>query len=246
MKYFIFFIISSLFITLFVVTINLPLSVIKPILSENFPEITYSKIEGTIWSGEISDLSFANEYLGDLKTETDLRSLEFFLNDNEVLVEGKLNLIGTLIERRINLREVNFEIGSRRFLQRIPSISSFSGNNINMTFDIDGCYEASGNLFADLDRRGLLNQEVTTEMEVILGCKDKKLIGDFYSTPNQDILKGNFNVDKELNYVLVANSAMVISKISKLLTKPLSRAPDVKIKGNLYNFFTEIINAYWK
>ena len=237
MKYFIFFIVSSLFITLFVVTINLPLSVIKPILSENFPEITYSKIEGTIWSGEISDLSFANEYLGDLKTETDLRSLEFFLNDNEVLVEGKLNLIGTLIERRINLREVNFEIGSRRFLQRIPSISSFSGNNINMTFDIDGCYEASGNLFADLDRRGLLNQEVTTEMEVILGCKDKKLIGDFYSTPNQDILKGNFNVDKELNYVLVANSAMVISKISKLLTKPLSRAPDVKIKGNLYNFF---------
>ena len=237
MKYFIFFIISSLFITLFVVTINLPLSVIKPLLSENFPEITFSKIEGTIWSGEISDLSFANEYLGDLKTQTDLRSLEFFLNDNEVLVEGKLNLIGTLIERRINLREVNFEIGSRRFLQRIPSISSFSGNNINMTFDIDGCYEASGNLFADLDRRGLLNQEVTTEMEVILGCKDKKLIGDFYSTPNQDILKGNFNVDKELNYVLVANSAMVISKISKLITKPLSRAPDVKIKGNLYNFF---------
>ncbi len=237
MKYFIFFIISSLFITLFVVTINLPLSVIKPILSENFPEITYSKIEGTIWSGEISDLSFANEYLGDLKTQTDLRSLEFFLNDNEVLVEGKLNLIGTLIERRINLREVNFEIGSRRFLQRIPSISSFSGNNINMTFDIDGCYEASGNLFADMDRRGLLNQEVTTEMEVILGCKDKKLIGDFYSTPNQDILKGNFNVDKELNYVLVANSEMVISKISKLIRKPLSRAPDVKIKGNLYNFF---------
>ena len=199
MKYFIFFIISSLFITLFVVTINLPLSVIKPILSENFPEITYSKIEGTIWSGEISDLSFANEYLGDLKTETDLRSLEFFLNDNEVLVEGKLNLIGTLIERRINLREVNFEIGSRRFLQRIPSISSFSGNNINMTFDIDGCYEASGNLFADLDRRGLLNQEVTTEMEVILGCKDKKLIGDFYSTPNQDILKGNFKNFKTHN-----------------------------------------------
>ena len=219
MKYFIFFIVSSLFITLFVVTINLPLSVIKPLLSENFPEITYSKIEGTIWSGEISDLSFANEYLGDLKTETDLRSLEFYLNDNEVLVEGKLNLIGTLIERRINLREVNFEIGSRRFLQRIPSISSFSGNNINMTFDIDGCYEASGNLFADLDRRGLLNQAVTTEMEVILGCKDKKLIGDFYSTPNQDILKGNFNVDNELNYVLVANSAMVISKISKVTTE---------------------------
>ena len=99
-----------------------------------------------------------------------------------------------------------------------------------MTFDIDGCYEASGNLFADLDRRGLLNQEVTTEMEVILGCKDKKLIGDFYSTPNQDILKGNFNVDKELNYVLVANSAMVISKISKLMINAATSEEDKTYK----------------
>ena len=237
MKYLIYFIITSILITSIVVVINLPLRVIKPILSEYFPEITFGKIEGTIWSGKINDLSFANEYLGNLTTETDLRNLKFYLDDNEVTIEGKLNIIGSLMDSQVNLREVNFEIGSRRFLQRIPSISAFSGNNINMTFDIDGCYEASGNLFADLDRKGLLNQAVTNEMEVILGCKDKKLIGDFYSTPNQDVLKGNFSVDNELNYVLVANSAMVLSKISKLIRKPLSRAPDVKIKGNLYNFF---------
>jgi hypothetical protein len=237
MKYLIYFIITSILITSIVVVINLPLRVVKPILSEYFPEITFGKIEGTIWSGKINDLSFANEYLGNLTTETDLRNLKFYLDDNEVTIEGKLNIIGSLMDSQVNLREVNFEIGSRRFLQRIPSISAFSGNNINMTFDIDGCYEASGNLFADLDRKGLLNQAVTNEMEVILGCKDKKLIGDFYSTPNQDVLKGNFSVDNELNYVLVANSAMVLSKISKLIRKPLSRAPDVKIKGNLYNFF---------
>ena len=237
MKYLIYFIITSILITSIVVVINLPLRVVKPILSEYFPEITFGKIEGTIWSGKINDLSFANEYLGNLTTETDLRNLKFYLDDNEVAIEGKLNIIGSLMDSQVNLREVNFEIGSRRFLQRIPSISAFSGNNINMTFDIDGCYEASGNLFADLDRKGLLNQAVTNEMEVILGCKDKKLIGDFYSTPNQDVLKGNFSVDNELNYVLVANSAMVLSKISKLIRKPLSRAPDVKIKGNLYNFF---------
>ena len=237
MKYLIYFIITSILITSIVVVTNLPLRVVKPILSEYFPEITFGKIEGTIWSGKINDLSFANEYLGNLTTETDLRNLKFYLDDNEVTIEGKLNIIGSLMDSQVNLREVNFEIGSRRFLQRIPSISAFSGNNINMTFDIDGCYEASGNLFADLDRKGLLNQAVTNEMEVILGCKDKKLIGDFYSTPNQDVLKGNFSVDNELNYVLVANSAMVLSKISKLIRKPLSRAPDVKVKGNLYNFF---------
>ncbi|MAK14150.1 MAG: hypothetical protein CMK55_00675 [Proteobacteria bacterium] len=237
MKYFIYFIISSFLIISLVVVINLPLRIIKPGMAEYFPEITFSKIDGTIWSGKIYDLSFANEYLGSLNTEMDLRTLKFYLNDNEVSVEGKINIISSIIEEKINLRETNFEIGSRRFLQRVPSISAVSGNNLNMTFDVDGCYEASGNLYADLDRKGLLNQAVTTKMEVILGCKDNKLIGDFFSTPNQDVLKGNFTVDNELNYVLVANSALVLSKISKLLTKPLSRAPDIKIKGNLYELF---------
>ncbi len=237
MKYFIYFIILSFLIISLVVVINLPLRIIKPVMAEYFPEITFSKIDGTIWSGKIYDLSFANEYLGSLNTEMDLRTLKFYLNDNEVSVEGKINIISSIIEEKINLRETNFEIGSRRFLQRVPSISAVSGNNLNMTFDVDGCYEASGNLYADLDRKGLLNQAVTTKMEVILGCKDNKLIGDFFSTPNQDVLKGNFTVDNELNYVLVANSALVLSKISKLLTKPLSRAPDIKIKGNLYELF---------
>ncbi len=237
MKYFIYFIISSFLIISLVVVINLPLRIIKPVMAEYFPEITFSKIDGTIWSGKIYDLSFANEYLGSLNTEMDLRTLKFYLNDNEVSVEGKINIISSIIEEKINLRETNFEIGSRRFLQRVPSISAVSGNKLNMTFDVDGCYEASGNLYADLDRKGLLNQAVTTKMEVILGCKDNKLIGDFFSTPNQDVLKGNFTVDNELNYVLVANSALVLSKISKLLTKPLSRAPDIKIKGNLYELF---------
>ena len=237
MKYFIYFIISSFLIISLVVVANLPLRIIKPVMAEYFPEITFSKIDGTIWSGKIYDLSFANEYLGSLNTEMDLRTLKFYLNDNEVSVEGKINIISSIIEEKINLRETNFEIGSRRFLQRVPSISAVSGNNLNMTFDVDGCYEASGNLYADLDRKGLLNQAVTTKMEVILGCKDNKLIGDFFSTPNQDVLKGNFTVDNELNYVLVANSALVLSKISKLLTKPLSRAPDIKIKGNLYELF---------
>ena len=237
MKYFVYFIISSFLIISLVVVANLPLRIIKPVMAEYFPEITFSKIDGTVWSGKIYDLSFANEYLGNLNTEMDLRTLEFYLDDNEVLVQGKLNIISSIIEEKINLRETNFEIGSRRFLQRIPSISALSGNNLNMKFDLDGCYEASGNLYADFDRKGLLNQSVTTKMEVILGCKDNNLTGDFFSTPNQDVLKGNFTVDNELDYVLEANSALVLSKISKLLRKPLSRAPDIKVKGNLYSFF---------
>jgi hypothetical protein len=83
-----------------------------------------------------------------------------------------------------------------------------------------------------------LNNKYTTKIEGSLGCKNKKLIGNFYSTPNQDIIKGNFSVDKELNYELEGSSAILISKISKILKNPLNaRIPDIKVKGNLYNFF---------
>ena len=70
---------------------------------------------------------FANEYLGNLSTEINQGSLEFSLDDNEVSIEGKLNIISTLIERRVNLRELDFEIRYRKFLQRIPVVSNLEG-----------------------------------------------------------------------------------------------------------------------
>ena len=48
-----------------------------------------------------------------------------------------------------------------------------------MTFDINGCYEASGNLFASLDKRWLLQQPITTQVEASLDCSDKKIVGNF-------------------------------------------------------------------
>ena len=216
MRYLFFSLIFSVFLIVFLVIINLPLRIVKSVLNEYFPEVTYSQIDGTIWSGKITGLSFANEYLGNLSTEINQGSLEFSLDDNEVSIEGKLNIISTLIERRVNLRELDFEIRYRKFLQRIPVVSNLEGKNVNMTFDINGCYEASGNLFASLDKRWLLQQPITTQVEASLDCSDKKIVGNFYSTPNREILEGEFTIDYELNYALKANSALVSSQASTL------------------------------
>ena len=235
-KIFLVFFISSIAI-ISIVSINLPLRIITPILAEYFPELKYDRVDGTVWSGKITDLYFADEYLGDLNTEFDLRKLNFFLSDNNFFLSGEASLINYLLDEEIYIKNVNFNLDSRKFLKRIPSISNVSGKDISMTFDTKGCYKISGNILADLDRRGLLNNQFTTKVEGILGCKNKKLIGDFYSTPNSDIIKGKFTLDKELNYQLEGNSAVLISKISKFLKHPLSTVPDVKINGNLYNFF---------
>lgn len=237
MRYLFFSLIFSVFLIVFLVIINLPLRIVKSVLNEYFPEVTYSQIDGTIWSGKITGLSFANEYLGNLSTEINQGSLEFSLDDNEVSIEGKLNIISTLIERRVNLRELDFEIRYRKFLQRIPVVSNLAGKNVNMTFDMDGCYEASGNLFASLDKRWLLQQPITAQVEASLDCSDKKIVGNFYSTPNREVLRGEFTIDYELNYVLKANSAVGSSQASKSSAQPFNYVPNVKVVGNLYEFF---------
>ena len=38
-------------------------------------------MEGTIWSGRINNLSFANEYLGNLNTRFNLRNLSFLIDE---------------------------------------------------------------------------------------------------------------------------------------------------------------------
>jgi|TARA_B100001094_G_scaffold138176_2_gene133771 hypothetical protein len=238
MKYFFILLFLSIITITSLVFINLPFRTIEPFLAEYFPEIKYEEIEGTIWSGKISDIYFADEYLGDLNTEFDLRKFKFYLSDKNFYLNGEGNLFNYLLDEEIYIKNVNFDLNSRKFLKRIPSISNVSGKDISMTFDASGCYEISGNILADLDRKGLLNNKYTTKIEGSLGCKNKKLIGNFYSTPNQDIIKGNFSVDKELNYELEGSSAILISKISKILKNPLNaRIPDIKVKGNLYNFF---------
>ncbi len=39
-------------------------------------------MEGTIWSGRINNLSFADEYLGSLNTSFNLRNLSFLVDEN--------------------------------------------------------------------------------------------------------------------------------------------------------------------
>ena len=47
-------------------------------------------MEGTIWSGRINNLSFANEYLGNLNTKFNLRNLSFLIDETHPFDVGTL------------------------------------------------------------------------------------------------------------------------------------------------------------
>ena len=83
--------------------VNIPLSIVKSYLNDNFPEISFSEIEGTIWSGRIENVSYAGQRLGDLNTDMDLRNLNFSLIDNGVEFKG--TPMATIISGKIKMRE---------------------------------------------------------------------------------------------------------------------------------------------
>ncbi len=216
---------------------RLPLNLISSTLNDLFPQVSYSSIEGTIWSGRIKNLSFGDEYLGSLNTSFNLKSLSLLIDDNGLFLEGKINLISTLLSNQVSLEDVNLNLNSKRFLRKVPVISSFSGEDISITFDINGCYFSEGIVYASLRSTNKLDKLSNARLEGAISCQDKKLLGSFSSVPNNDILKGTFELDKELNYIVVANSKSLFSRINSFFESGFTSSPDVKLRGNLFDFF---------
>lgn len=70
-----------------------------------------------------------------------------------------------------------------------------------------------------------------------ISCENQKMLGSFYAVPKDDVLKGTFELDKELNYVVIANSKRLFAKISSFFESGFTSSPDVKLRGNLFDFF---------
>jgi hypothetical protein len=219
--------------------LRLPLGLVSPTVKQLFPEVSYTAMEGTIWSGRINNLSFAGEYLGSLNTSFNLRNLSFLIDERGLFLKGNINLISTILNNQVSLEDVNLNLNSKRFLRKVPVISSVSGENISIIFDINGCYFSDGNIYASLRQTNKLDQLSNAKLSGTISCKDTKMLGSFFSTPKDDVLKGTFELDKELNYVVIANSKRLFAKITSFFESGFTSSPDVKLRGNLFDFFQD-------
>ncbi len=219
--------------------LRIPLSLVSPTVKELFPQISYTSMEGTIWSGRINNLSFADEYLGSLNTSFNLRNLSFLVDERGLFLEGNINLISTILNNQVSLEDINLNLNSKRFLRKVPVISSVSGEKISIIFDVNGCYFSEGNIYASLRQTNKLDQLSNAKLSGTISCKDTKMLGSFFSTPKDDVLKGTFELDKELNYVVIANSKRLFAKITSFFESGFTSSPDVKLRGNLFDFFQD-------
>ena len=220
-----------------VTLIRLPLNLIAPTINNLFPQVTYTSIEGTIWSGKIKNLSFADEFIGSFNTQFNLRNLSFLIDERGLFVEGNINLISTFIKNQASLEAINFNLNSKRFLRKVPVLSSISGKDISISFDINGCYFSQGEVSAALRKTNKLDQLSEAKLVGTISCENQKMLGSFYAVPKDDVLKGTFELDKELNYVVIANSKRLFTKISSFFESGFTSSPDVKLRGNLFDFF---------
>ena len=137
------------------------------------------------------------------------------------------------------MEDINLNLNSKRFLRKVPVISSVSGENISIIFDINGCYFSQGNIYASLRQTNKLDQLSNAKLSGTISCKDTKMLDSFFSTPKDDVLKGTFELDNELNYVVVANSKRLFAKITSFFESGFTSSPDVKLRGNLFDFFQD-------
>ena len=219
--------------------LRLPLSLVSPTVKELFPQVSYTSMEGTIWSGRINNLSFADEYLGSLNTSFNLRNLSFLVDERGLFLEGNINLLSTILNNQVSLEDVNLNLTSKRFLRKVPVISSVSGEDISIIFDINGCYFSEGTISASLRQTNKLDQLSNAKLSGTISCKDTKMVGSFFSIPKDDVIKGPFELDKELNYVVIANSKRLFAKITSFFESGFTSSPDVKLRGNLFDFFQD-------
>jgi len=217
--------------------VNIPLSVVKSYLNDNFPEISFSEIEGTIWSGRIENVSYAGQRLGDLNTDMDLRNLNFSLIDNGVEFKGTVKVNRYIFSNQIEFQNTNLLISSKLLMRNLPNVSELIGENLNIIFDFDRCYEISGNARANILRKNVLNLGSDISLIADLSCKEGQLYGSFISAPNENYLSGFFYVDNKLNYNLTASSKNIFSRISKILNEGILVNPEIKVSGNLYELF---------
>ena len=97
---------------------ELPISLVSPTVKELFPQGSCTSIEGTIWSGRINNLSFADEYLGSLNTSFNLRNLSFLIDERGLFLEKHKSNINDSKQPSF-LEDINLNLNSKRFLRKV-------------------------------------------------------------------------------------------------------------------------------
>ena len=81
----------------------------------------------------------------------------------------------------------------------------------------------------------LFGEVYETSVEANINCENKKLIANFITFPNADLLSGNIIIDNELNYEIFGSSRMLEKVLEQSLTAGVNVNPSIEFQGNIHS-----------
>lgn len=162
-----------------VAAVNAPLGLISSVVSERVPGVTWTQIQGTVWNGRISNLSYGPQALGDanlsLQPMALLRGrLQYRLELNGSAISGDGHLF--VSTGQFGARDVNVTARIEQLVGLNDAVRAAGGTaqlrNGAMIIADNSCVSTDGALWTDaLVNLGQQYNEPLPELSGDLGCE---------------------------------------------------------------------------
>ena len=232
LRYFFISVISLFFILLF---LFFPLRVAYSTVDELFPEISYRNINGTIWSGTFEEVFYGDTLIGNLNTSVGFNKLNIKIDQGRLDLTGDISIAELIINEVISLNSIKFRFDSDKFGSKLPMKILLSSENLKLGFDKDRCISSSGKINALVNDLELFGEVYETSVEANINCENNKLIANFITFPNTDLLSGDIVIDNELNYEIFGSSRMLEKVLEESLTGGVNINPSIEFQGNIHS-----------
>lgn len=195
------------------------------------------RTDGFWWKGEIPNLYFKNELIGDAYFRLSfvnifkgnlMYNLKIKRADGFIYGKAGVSIKGDFILQDTDF-SVQFKNNGLNQYAVSQSLFSIEGLIKNFEFNNLGCVKSSGNAAGKmLNEYGLFTQDLI--LDITLECKDG-LTALRFNSKNKDFLTGFIHITPDLKYEIQVKSSTLASKISNLTKANFTSRPIFQSSG---------------
>ena len=164
-----------------------------------------------------------------------IMSPDTFLGGLWLDLTGDISIAELIMNEVISLNSIKFRFDSDKFGSKLPMKILLSSENLKLGFDKDRCISSSGKINALVNDLELFGEVYETSVEANINCENNKLIANFITFPNTDLLSGDIVIDNELNYEIFGSSRMLEKVLEESLTGGVNINPSIEFQGNIHS-----------
>lgn len=162
----------------------LPMSMAADVAASRFPDFKFKGASGSVWDGELKQVAFGQQFIGDLKVKTDVMSLlagkaSGVLGLSRDGFAGQANLVYGLSNGSIEIKDMKLE-GNTAMVPGMPAAiaqvdGKFSLNVKDIQFADRVCEAANGEVWTDALTKVNVKGWVGPELRGPVTCEGSKL-----------------------------------------------------------------------